>query len=248
MHNQIGIFRSKDALAEAAANHIVELAEQAINAGGDFNIALAGGSTPRATYEQLAQSPYRDRIVWQHVYVFWSDERAVLLDHQDSNYQMTYKSLLQHVPLPKENIRPMLSQCADLDAAARHYQRVICASVPGRPPRFDLVLLGLGPDGHTASLFPHSPALSDDRWVIATPEAPLEPHVRRITFGASLINAAAEVVFLVAGADKATIVQQVLEGPHRPQDLPAQLVVPTDGKLRWMVDRDAAQELKQFNG
>ena len=183
-------------------------------------------------------------IDWSSVNVFWSDERAVPLDHEDSNYRMA-REALQHLPIPKENIHPMFGPAPDLDAAARLYERVIHSTVPGTPPRFDVVLLGLGPDGHTASLFPHSPAFGADGLVTATPEAPLNPHVQRLTFTFRLINAAAEVILLAAGEDKAEIVQRVLEGEHNPEALPAQGVMPENGTLHWMLDQAAASKLKQ---
>jgi 6-phosphogluconolactonase len=162
---------------------------------------------------------------------------------------MACESLLKQVPIPTDQIKPILSQGQNLDAAAQHYARVIRSFVPGTIPRFDLVLLGMGPDGHAASLFPHSPALSaTNDLVVATPVASLEPHVQRITFTAPLINAAAQVLFLVAGADKAQTLAAVLEGASEPERLPSQLIAPTDGELHWMIDHAAAQELQQKHG
>lgn len=244
MDAQFQILPDQTALAEAAAQHIVERARAAVAARGRFTIALSGGSTPRAIYQRLAQPPLHEQLPWAESYFFWSDERAVPLEDAASNYRMACEALLNQVPVPKHNVKPMLAVGEDLDGAARHYTRVICGIVPGTPPRFDLVLLGLGPDGHTASLFPHSPALAErEAIVVATPPAPLQPHVRRLTFSAPLINAAAEVVFLVAGADKADRLKQVVEGFHQPEELPAQLVAPTTGALIWMLDQAAASQL-----
>ncbi len=246
---RIQIFADVSELAAAVAQQIVTRAQAAVADHDRFTIALSGGSTPRAVFERLAASPLKEQLPWAKTYVFWGDDRAVPPDHPDSNYRMASESLLQHVPLPKEQIKPILTQCDDLDAAAQHYERVIQSFVPGSPPCFDLILLGMGPDGHTASLFPHSPALTvTNALVTATPVAPLKPHVRRITFTATLINAAAEVVFLVAGADKAGRLAEVLEGPQAPDTLPAQLVRPTNGVLSWMIDQAAAQELKHSYG
>jgi 6-phosphogluconolactonase len=245
---QFDIVDDPAALAAAAARAILKRALAATQAQGRFTIALSGGSTPRAIYQQLAQPELSAQMPWAQTYVFWSDERAVPLDDQRSNYRMASEALLHHVPLPKENIKPMLGQ-ADLAAAAQHYERVIRGVVPGEPPRFDLVLLGMGPDGHTASLFPHSPQLSvTDALVTATPPAPLEPHVERLTFTSTLINAAAEVLFIVAGADKAGRLHEVIEGPRQPEALPSQLVQPMSGTLRWMLDRAAAQQLAVGHG
>lgn len=241
---RIQIYPTPDALSDAAALHIVEQAQKAVTARDRFTIALSGGSTPRAVFERLAQPPLRDQLPWDKTWVFWGDERAVPPDSADSNYRMACDALLSHVPIPRDNVKPILTQGHDLDAAAQHYARVIQGFVPGTPPRFDLVLLGMGPDGHTASLFPRSPQLhAIDELVVATPEAPLKPHVRRITWTFRLINAAAEAVFLVAGADKADRVAEVLEGPSNPRALPSQQVVPIDGTLIWMFDQAAASKL-----
>ncbi|HEX6292504.1 MAG TPA: 6-phosphogluconolactonase [Herpetosiphonaceae bacterium] len=245
-HRQIRIFPDAAALADAAARYIVERAQAAVAEHERFTIALSGGSTPRAVFERLAEPSLMAQMPWTKTYVFWSDDRAVPLDHADSNYRIACEALLSHAPLPKDHIKPMLGLGEDLDAAARHYERVIRTIVPGSPPRFDLVLLGMGPDGHTASLFPHSPQLdAADALVVATPVASLKPHVRRVTFTAPLINAAAKVLFMAAGADKAATLQQVLEGPSRPADLPSQLVAPRSGTLVWMLDQAIAQELNQ---
>lgn len=245
MNQQIRIFPDPAALADAVARHIVERAHAAVADHQRFTIALSGGSTPRAVFQRLAQPDLNQQMPWSQTYVFWSDERAVPLDHADSNYRMACDSLLAQVPIPKEHIKPMLGQVEDLDAAAQHYARVIRSTVPGSPPRFDLLLLGLGPDGHTASLFPHSPQLQAAAdLVVATPIAPLKPHVRRITFTATLINAAKEVLFLAAGADKAETLKRVLEGPQETEELPAQLVTPGSGPLIWMLDQAIARELQ----
>ncbi|HEY0739101.1 MAG TPA: 6-phosphogluconolactonase [Herpetosiphonaceae bacterium] len=244
MTPQIRVFADPAALADAAAHHIVERARAAVDDHGRFTIALSGGSTPRAVFQRLAQPDLSEQMPWSQTDVFWSDERAVPLDHADSNYRMAHDSLLAQVPIPRQNIKPMLSQVEDLDAAAQHYARVIRSTVAGSPPRFDLLLLGLGPDGHTASLFPHSPQLqAGDELIVATPEAPLKPHVRRITFTKTLINAAHEVLFLAAGADKAETLRRVLEGPRQTDELPSQLVAPESGSLLWMLDQAIAGEL-----
>ncbi len=246
---QIRVAADVATLAVAAATEIVEHAQAAVAARGRCSIALSGGSTPAAVYRLLGAAPLREQMPWNETYVFWGDDRAVPLDHPDSNYRMAYESLLAHVPVPTEHIQPVLVSDADLDAAAEHYARVVHGFVPGSPPRFDLVLLGMGPDGHTASLFPYSPALScGDALVVATPVAPLDPQVRRITFTKTLINAAAHVMVLVAGADKAPRLAEVLEGPRDPERLPIQLIAPVDGELIWMLDQAAAQELRRNNG
>lgn len=243
-HRRILVVDDPDALAEAALRYIVARAQQALAVRGAFAIALAGGSTPREVYRRLAHAPWRDTLPWAQTLVFWSDERAVPLDSPDSNYRMAREALLDHVPVPPEQIHPMISQDVDLEQAAARYETLLRRLVPGQPPRFDLILLGMGPDGHTASLFPHTPALeATTRLVVATPQAPRPPQVRRLTFTPTLINAAAEVLVLVAGADKAARVREVLQGPPRPQALPAQVIAPEAGDLWWMLDRAAASQL-----
>jgi 6-phosphogluconolactonase len=245
-NKQLLIYSDPSALADAVAQHIVDRARTAVDAHGHFTIGLSGGSTPRAVYERLARPALSDQMPWSKTYVFWSDERAVPRDDERSNYRMVDEALLKHVPLPKEHIKPILTQEHDLEAAAQHYARVVQCFVPGSPPRFDLLLLGMGPDGHTLSLFPHSPALdAGDALVVATPVASQPPHVRRISFTTRLANAAAEALMLVAGADKAAMVRAVLEGPAQPDQLPAQRISLTNGMLTWMLDQAAAQELQQ---
>lgn len=247
MAQQVHILADKEALADAAAERVIAALGAAMRERGSFNIALAGGSTPRLLYERLVHAPRSGHLDWQRVNVFWSDERAVPLDHADSNYRLA-REALQQLPIPKENVHPMYGHSADLQAAARMYERVIHSAVPGDPPRFDLILLGVGPDGHTASLFPHSPQLATEGLVAATPPAPLEPHVERLTFTYELINAAAEILVLVAGADKATTMARVLEGPQNQQTLPSQGIAPTSGTVHWLLDHQAASELKQTYG
>ncbi|WP_026370306.1 6-phosphogluconolactonase [Kallotenue papyrolyticum] len=247
-HRHILVVDDPEALAEAATRYIVARARQAVAARGSFALALAGGSTPRGVYRRLAHAPWRDAMPWAQTLIFWSDERALPLDSTDSNYRMAREALLDHVPLPPEQIHPLAAQGDDLDQAAARYEAVLRRLVPGEPPRFDLILLGMGPDGHTASLFPHSPALdATTRLVVATPEAPLPPQVRRLTFTSRLINAAVEVLVLVAGADKAAPVREVLQGPRRPHELPAQLIDPQAGDLWWMLDRAAASQLSTLH-
>lgn len=248
MTNQrIRIVADKTALAEAAADLIVAQAQAAVAARDRFTIALTGGSTPRPVYEVLAGAPRTTQMPWDRTFVFWSDDRAVPLDDERSNYKLAHDALLSRIVIPKERIQPMLTQGDDLDAAARHYARVVQSFVPGTPPRFDLILLGMGPDGHTASLFPHSAQLAaTDELVVATPIAPLEPHVRRLTFTKTLINAAAQVLIMLAGADKAERVQQVIEGPRDPAGLPAQLVAPVNGDVTWLLDEAAARKLSHI--
>lgn len=201
-------------------------------------VALAGGSTPRSLYARLAAPPFASSVDWSKIHVMWGDERCVPPDDAASNYRMARDVLLDHVPVPAANVHRIHGEDDPVKAAAA-YEREM--------RRIDLVLLGLGEDGHTASLFRGAvPAQDDSRWVI-TARAPVAP-VWRVTLTPVAINAAAEVAFLVSGAAKASIVGRVLEGPRRPRELPAQLIVPPSGRVVWFLDAMAAAELRGSAG
>lgn len=233
------------ALARAAAELFIETARAAIAARGRFSVALSGGSTPRALYHLLAGSEYHDRVDWSRTWVFFGDERCVPPTNAESNYRMAREALLFHVPVPATQVFRMRGEAADPDAAARLYEinlRRAFALAPGELPRFDLILLGMGPDGHTASLFPHTEALRvQDRLVVANWVEKLS--ATRLTLTLPAINHAALVVFLVAGADKAETLAAVLQGSPQPEELPSQQVAPPDGRVVWLVDQAAAAQL-----
>lgn len=234
----IEIFADLNALSDAAARLFADLAQDAITARGRFSVALSGGATPSRTYELLAQPPFRDRVPWPKVHVFWGDERCVPADDPRSNYRMARQALLDHVPIPLEQIHP-IPCCEKPRAAAERYETLLQTFFGEQPPRFDLVFLGLGENGHTASLFPGTPVLEErQRWVAEVYVA--EQNLFRVTLTAPLLNHAAVVVFLVAGAAKAEVLREVLEGAPNPTRLPAQLIRPRDGQLRWLIDRAAA--------
>ena len=240
-------FGDGEAVSRAAADEFVELARGAIERHGRFCVALSGGSTPRRLYELLADPPRRPSVPWDHVEFFWGDERAVPPEHQDSNYRMAAAALLDPLGIPAEHRHRIRAELADLEAAAREYQldiaRVFGVSPDGPPPVFDLVLLGMGPDGHTASLFPYSEALPERRrWVVSHFVARLD--VKRITLTPPILNRARDIRLLVVGADKANVLQQALEGPRDPERYPVQLVMPESGHLVWLVDKDAASGLR----
>jgi 6-phosphogluconolactonase len=239
------------ALALDAALRIARAASAAVAARGEFVVALSGGTTPRGVYENLAVAPYVSSVPWSKVVVLWGDERSVPPDHAASNYRMAREALLDHVPIPQANVHRIRGE-DDPGTAARAYEQTLRSVLrtPRGPPRvaaaarIDLVLLGLGDDGHTASLFPGatSPAASDAApWVIAQ-RVPADPPWR-VSLTPVIINAAREILFLVSGAGKAAIVRQVIEGPLRPNELPAQLIAPTDGRVHWLLDAAAAPEL-----
>jgi 6-phosphogluconolactonase len=230
------VLPSAAALAEAAAGHFVAAAGDAIDSHGQFVVALSGGSTPRDTYRRLGTDALVSGVMWSRVQVLWGDERCVPPDHAESNYRMARETLLERVPVPAANVHRIHGE-DDPATAAAAYEATLRALA-----RIDLVLLGLGDDGHTASLFPGSAAIQEQtRWVMAA-HAPAAS-MWRVTLTPAVINAAAEVLFLVSGGAKAGILRRVLEGPRRPQELPAQAIVPSNGRVRWCVDAAAAAEL-----
>jgi 6-phosphogluconolactonase len=230
--SEIKTYRDLADLAWGAAEQFVRLAAEAITSRGVFNVALSGGSTPLPLYALLALPEWAARVNWPRVQVFWGDERCVPPDHRDSNYRMANNALLGVVPLPVANIHRMRGEI-DPAQAAEEYERVI-AEV-----RFDLILLGMGGDGHTASLFPGTAVIHEQkRRVVAHYVDKLS--MWRLTLTPPVINAARNVTFLVAGTDKAERLREVLQGPYQPDVLPSQIVKPEDGQLYWLVDKAAA--------
>ena len=228
-------------LALAAARFFVEEATEAIGESGRFSVALAGGSTPKATYETLASEYGTQGLDWSKVHVFFGDERTVGPDHEDSNYRMAREALLSLVPVG--SVHRMRGELPPPEAASLYEEELTAFfdSKPGEAPRLDLVMLGIGDDGHTASLFPRTPALDvDDRWSVENPVEKLD--TTRLTLTVPTLNAARRVVFLVAGEGKAGALREILEGDADPHDYPAKLVRPSDGPI-WMVDRAAAGSL-----
>jgi 6-phosphogluconolactonase len=231
------------ALARRAADFFVEQALQAVAARGVARIAISGGSTPKAAFATLAEQgeEWRERMPWDKLDLWWVDERCVPPDDADSNYRMTREALLDHVPLKPEQIHRMEGELEPDDAAARYEAelRKSFGLTGTETPRFDLVQLGIGPDGHTASLFPHTDALHvTDRLVTANYVEKLD--MWRVTLTRTVINHARQVFFLIAGADKAMILNEVLEGPRDPERLPSQLIVPVNGILTLLLDQAAA--------
>jgi 6-phosphogluconolactonase len=238
-------FADLDALSRAAADELAAIARAAVADRGTCSLALSGGSTPKRLFQLLAQRG-RDALPWDHIELWWGDERTVPPDHADSNYRMTREALLDPLGLAASHVHPIDGALADHDAAAHAYERALVTAL-GSPPVFDLVLLGMGPDGHTASLFPGSPALAETtRWVVANPVTSPLVHgsTTRITLTAPALNAARKIWFLVAGADKATTLVQILEGPRDPTRYPSQLIAPHSGNLVWFVDAAAAASLR----
>ena len=233
------IYETPQELAEAAARAFVARAEEAINALGRFAVVLAGGSTPKATYEALARD-YSGELDWGGVHVFFGDERTVPPDHEDSNYRMAHEALLSRVPVG--SVHRMRGELPPAEAAASYEEELREFFGPDGVPGFDLILLGLGEDGHTASLFPETSALDvADRWVVANPVLKLE--TTRLTLTLPVINVARAVTFLVAGEGKAEALKEILEGDADPRAYPAKFIRPEEGDLTWMVDKVAASLL-----
>jgi 6-phosphogluconolactonase len=234
-------------LVENAARTFIDRAAQAIAARGVFRVALSGGNTPRPVYVRLADSPYRDEVDWSHVHVFFSDERFVPLDSPESNYHTAYQALLSRVPIPERFVHPFATVDIAPEEAASLYEegiRRVFEAAATEIPSFDLILLGMGADGHTASLFPDTEALTvTERLVVANFVPKLDTW--RITFTYPLINAAHCVLFMVQGADKAERLTQVLSGAA---DLPAARVRPSQGELLWIVDQAAAEQVQGAQG
>lgn len=246
MPPELRIYSSPDELFRAAAEAFVTLAKDSIAAKGSFTVALSGGSTPRGMNSLLA-SEFAGAVPWKKIFFFWSDERHVPPDHPDSNYRMTYETLLSKVPVDPARIFRVHSENPNANTAAIEYEQTITTAFGTQDrqiPRFDLIFLGLGPDGHTASLFPRTAALREhSRLVVANPVEKLQ--TVRITFTLPLINNAANVVFLVSGKDKTAAVESVLDPATAGEDFPAKLVNPPHGRLTWMLTEDAAAPISE---
>jgi 6-phosphogluconolactonase len=237
---ELCIYGDAEQLASAAAELFVKTAAESISARGRFRVALSGGSTPRRVYELLATTGFTSRVDWDQVDMFWGDERYVSPDDPASNYHMTAQALLRYVPIPTANIHRVPTEINPPAAAAIAYEKDIrqCFGNSTSVPQFDLIYLGLGTNGHTASLFPHSPALKET-WRLVVADFVAEVNTWRISMSAPLLNHGRTVAFLVEGQEKAQVLHDVLLGPRDPERLPAQLIAP-QGELLWMVDGAAA--------
>ena len=245
---QVIVVDDGSALAAAGAERFAQAVENAVAARGVAHVALSGGSTPKQMGTVLSREPYRSQIPWEKVHVFWGDERYVPLAAPESNAGEAMRGFLHLVPIPGANIHPWAVEREEAAAAASEYESEI-RSVFGQPeglPRFDLVFLGMGEDGHTASLFPHTRAL-DNHTALAVDNFVPKLESDRLTFTAPLINSARQIVFLAGGPGKAETLERVLEGPETPYELPAQSIRPSNSgsTLTWLVDADAARRLRR---
>lgn len=246
---ELRIYRDADELAAKAALAVARAASECIRHRGRFTLVLAGGSTPRKAYQLLAAGEGENSIDWSRVFLFFGDERHVPHDDERSNYHMVHEALLTVAPIAGDQVLAVDTSFASAAESADDYIGQIARFFPQPPgtiPIFDMILLGLGDDGHTASLFPGAAALAvDDRVVTWSPPGVLPPPVDRITLTYPVINAAREVLFLVAGANKAPALREVLSGSADPVQRPAAGVRPLDGRLTWLVDQSAAGTLEQ---
>lgn len=244
---RVQTFSGLEDLSRAAAVRFTELARERVQQGKVFTAALSGGSTPRTFLEILANPEFSQRIQWESVHLFQVDERCVPPEHLQSNYRMIHGTLLRPVPSAADNFHRMKAELENRDVASAEYEaeiRSVLAPPQGSLPSFDLIFLGLGSDGHTASLFPDSEALAENgRWVCPNYVEKLQMH--RLTLTYPVLNAASEIVFLVSGAGKAEILRQVLEGKREPKRFPAQGIQPAEGTTSWFLDRPAAQLLRK---
>ncbi|MBI4642130.1 MAG: 6-phosphogluconolactonase [Candidatus Tectomicrobia bacterium] len=241
---EIRVCSSTEELSQQAAGEFVRLAQEAVQVGGRFTVALSGGSSPRSLYTLLSSDKFRDKVPWSKTHFFWGDERHVPPDHAESNYRMASETMLSKMPVPPENIRRIPSE-KNAEQAADEYEatlRKFFGLAAGELPRFDLVLLGMGPDGHTASLFPGTWAVRETQRLVAWPYVD-KFSTYRITMTPPVLNNAAYIIFFVGGAEKAETLRHVLHGDYQPDIYPSQTIKPTKGKLLWLVDKEAAARL-----
>lgn len=244
MNFAIQVARNAQELSRLAAEHVVRFAVEAVREKGLFTVALAGGSTPVSLYSLLAScgEPFRAQLPWDRLHFFWGDERHVPPAHPDSNYRMAWEEMLSGVPVPSENIHRIKSENAVAARAADDYEetlREFFRLTEGQLPRFDLILLGIGPDAHIASIFPGSHLINEKSRIVVAPWVD-KLKSSRITLTPSVLNNAAAVIVLVTGSEKAKALQEVLEGDYQPERFPAQLIKANRGRVLWIVDQQAA--------
>jgi 6-phosphogluconolactonase len=245
--SEIYVEEDIQALSRKAAEIIMAAISAALKTKSVYTMVLSGGSSPKCLYTLLATDPvFKDQIPWENVHFFWGDERHVPPDHNQSNYRMADECMLSRLPIPPQNIHRIKSEISDAGRAAELYQQEISGFLQlkaGQLPRFDCVLLGMGPDGHTASLFPETAALEEQQRMVVADWVP-EIQAYRITMTIPVLNNAESIIFLIGGENKAETLKIVLEDKKRMKRFPAQMIQPVHGKLLWIIDRAAARELK----
>ena len=240
---QTAIYPDIDTISREAANYTVRVAREAIAKRGKFTFALSGGTTPGRMYALLTSEPYRSQIDWSAVHFFWSDERCVPPTDPQSNYHLAQEALLSKLNLRPDQIHRMPADQPDRQQAATDYEAEIRQVLGGDVPAFDLLQLGMGPEAHTASLFPHQPALREEKRLVLPVSVP-KPPPDRLTFTPPLLRAARHILFLATGSDKAAALHEVLEGADNPEEYPTQGIVrQSRGEVVWMVDTAIAQQI-----
>ncbi|HTD56757.1 MAG TPA: 6-phosphogluconolactonase [Silvibacterium sp.] len=238
------VYDTPDALSRAAADHFLETAQAAVASRGKARIAVSGGHTPKTTFELLANPAerYLTAMPWAQIELFWVDERCVPPDHPDSNYRMTREAMLDKVPIKSGQVFRIEGEL-EPDAGAARYESTIRNQFRlegAETPRFDVLALGMGDDGHTASLFPHTAALHELSRIAVANHVPQQKESWRVTLTQPVIVQASEIFFLIEGKSKADPLHRVLQGPYDPETLPSQLIQPRSGKLLYLLDKDAA--------
>lgn len=242
--SQIELFADLEAISHRAASLFVNASRNSIDTRKRFAVAISGGSTPRRLYTLLSTAPYRDQVDWEHIHFFWVDERCVPKEHEESNFRTAFDTLLSMVPMPDGNIHRIKGE-EDPEKAARDYEEDIKKffGVSGLPI-FDLVILGMGEEGHTASLFPGSKSL-DETVRLAAPVFLEKLNRNRITLTLLVLNNAAQILFLVSGRSKAAVLSEILGDGHKKDQYPASLINPVHGTILWLIDRETASKLKR---
>ena len=245
-NREVRILADANSIAQTAAAEFLEAARQAVSEKGSFSVALAGGSTPKALYGLLATNPLlQAKVPWSKIQFFFGDERHVPPDDTESNFRMAEEAMLSKAPVDPKQVHRIKGEKRNAAQAAEEYEQDLRASFrlqAGEFPRFDLVLLGMGPEGHTASLFPGTKALKEERRLVVSNWVG-KFYTDRITFTPPVLNNAARLIFMVHGEEKAPALKAVLEGPYEPEQLPAQIIQPKQGKVLWLVDPSAASML-----
>ncbi|UII26824.1 6-phosphogluconolactonase [Fulvivirga maritima] len=238
----IKVYSSQQEASEAMAQEFKNIANESVKERGRFNVSLTGGSSPKVLYQLLAKEPLVNEIPWDKTFVFWGDERCVPFDHEDNNAKMAFELLLNDVPVPEENIFRMDGR-NDPEEGAQQYESILKEHFAGEEPAFDLILLGMGGDGHTASIFPGTEVINEkDKWVDKGYNAELKSD--RITLTAPFINKARNIFFGAFGEGKAETLKSVIEGDYKPTEYPSQLIKPEKGNLVWYLDEAAAKQIK----
>ena len=237
--NKIEVFDSPELLGRAAAEFIIKLANESVEARGRFSVSLSGGSTPEQLFVLLSSDDYISRMPWTKTFVFWGDERYVPLDDKQNNAHVAKTLLLNKVGIPASNVFPIPVNLEPATETAKAYEQTLKSFFGDGLPQFDLIMLGIGENAHTASLFPNTPVIHENKALVSALYVE-EVKMYRVTLTAPVINNARNVLFLAAGASKAEVLKTVLTSPYQPEKYPAQLISPVNGKLFWFIDKKAA--------